>query len=431
MTELFLRHRGGRQPFDLPPQWRLLTFAAFEDRQAPDDIVDLVRNALQHPVDHPPLSRALKPSDTIAVIIEDPSRASPKQQVLRAVLAELADAGIERNRIVIVLGLGTHRQVVGRELETVYGKDLVDAYEFVNHDSKADDLVPIGALQSGTPVKINRRVAQADFKIGIGSIFPHPLNGFGGGGKILFPAVSNFDAILEHHLKYGFRDQSRVGQLDGNRFYEEISRLAMDGGLNFIVNSVLDHNDILYQVVCGEPTAAHRAGVAISRRILSRTFKGQSDVTIISAFPYSEGTQIMKPLAPASEITRLDGTVILAADCSVPLADDYLDGCNAFREKYTCRYREAVFELFDNNQRIMEDGAPEFNMSMAQALLGQNDYRIILVSKDIPEKTARILGFDYAEAIDQALDMAQAEQPEAKVHVIPAGGVILPVVEEE
>ena len=89
--------------------------------------------------------------------------------------------------------------------------------------------------------------------------------------------------------------------------------------MNFIVNSVLDHNDILYEVVCGEPVAAHQAGIAISRRILSMPFKGKSDVTIISSFPYTEGTQIMKPMAPASEITRLGGTVILAADCSVPL----------------------------------------------------------------------------------------------------------------
>jgi len=139
----------------------------------------------------------------------------------------------------------------------------------------------------------------------------------------------------------------------------------------------------------------------------------------------------MKPLAPASEITQIGGTVILAADCTVPLADDYLAGCNAFRQKHSGRLREAIFELFENNQRIMEEGPPEFNMSMAQALLSQNDYRIILVARDIPEQNARMLGFDHAEEIQQALDMAQALQPEAKVHVIPAGGVILPVVEQE
>ena len=431
MTDLFLRHQGTQQFFELPPQWELLTFATFEDRPVPDDVIGMVHNALQDPVDHLPLAQAIKTTDTVAIIIEDPSRASPKQQVLRAVLAELKNTGIDRKQIVVVLGLGTHRAIVGEELESVYGKDLVETFEFVNHDCQSNDLVPIGALESGTPVKINRRVAEADFKIGIGSIFPHPLNGFGGGGKILFPAVSNFEAILEHHLNFCFRKGSRIGSLDGNRFYEEISRLARAAGLNFIVNSVLDHNDILYEVVCGEPVAAHQAGIAISRRILSMPFKGKSDVTIISSFPYTEGTQIMKPMAPASEITRLGGTVILAADCSVPLADIYLNGCDSFRKTHDGQIRKAVFDLFDNNKRILEDGAPEFNMSMAQALLAVNDYNMILVSRDIPEQTAKQLGFSYAEDIDKAIELARRHQPEARVHVVPAGGVILPAVEEE
>ena len=172
MTDLFLRHQGTQQFFELPPQWELLTFATFEDRPAPDDVISMVRRALKSPVEHPPLAQTLKPEDTVAVIIEDPSRASPKQLVLRAVLAELIEAGIDRQQVVVVLGLGTHREIVGEELESVYGKDLVETYEFVNHDCQSNDLVQIGALESGTPVKINRRVAEADFKIGIGSIFP-------------------------------------------------------------------------------------------------------------------------------------------------------------------------------------------------------------------------------------------------------------------
>ena len=342
---------------------------------------------------------------------------------------KLSDAGIPRGQIVVVLGLGTHRQVEANELESIYGKDLVAKYEFINHDCSADDLVSIGTLSSGTPVKINRRVHAATFKMGIGSIFPHPMNGFGGGCKIFFPAVADFNAILEHHLKYCFRGQSRIGHLAGNPFYEEICRLSLSGGLNFIINSVLDHNDTLYQVVCGAPIAAHQAGVAISRKILSMPFNGKSDVTLISAFPYAEGTQIMKPLAPASEITRQGGTIILAVDCTTPLSEAYLSGISSFRQRHIGRLRAAVFESFNDNRRIAASGAPEFNMSMAQALLAQNDYRVIMVSQDIPESTAKKLGFEYAPEIDQALVMAQADLVEANVHVIPAGGVILPVVE--
>lgn len=428
MTDLFLRYQNTRRCFELPPQWELLTLAAFQDRPEPADPVAMTRDALKSPVQHAPLGQAVSPTGKIAIIIEDPSRSSPKQQVLRAVLEELGAAGIPRDHIVIVIGLGTHRQLCREEMGRVYGADLVDDYEFVNHDCNAADLVAIGSLRSGTTVKINRRVHEADFTIGIGSIFPHPMNGFGGGGKILFPAVSNFDAILEHHLKYSFRGGARLGHLQDNPFYEEVSDLALAGGLNFIINSVLDHNDHLYQLVCGAPVEAHQAGVAISRQILSMSFPKKADVTIISAFPYSEGTQIMKPLAPASEITREGGVVILAADCKVPLQEAYLEGCEKFRGTYPGRLRAAVLELFGSNRRIMADGAPEFNMSMAQALLAQNDYTVILVSSDIARHTADRLGFAHAETIDAAIAMACAHCPTAQVHVVPSGGVILPVL---
>jgi hypothetical protein len=151
-------------------------------------------------------------------------------------------------------------------------------------------------------------------------------------------------------------------------------------------------------------------------------------VTIISSFPYSEGTQIMKPLAPATEITREGGVVILACDYSVPLAESYLAGCESFRAAHAGRIRPAVLELFARNERILPDGAPEFNMSLAQALLGQHDFRIIVVSREMPRRTAERLGFAFAETIEQAIGMAQEQCPRAQVHVVPSGGVILPVV---
>jgi nickel-dependent lactate racemase len=428
MSELFLRYRGQRVRFDLPQPWELLTFAAFEDRPEPTDVIGMVRRALREPVNHPPLPQVVGLSDKVAIIIEDPSRSSPKELVLRALLLVLSEAGISPHQIVIVIALGTHRQLDREEMRQAYGQDLVDTYEFVNHDCRAKDLVPIGSLRSGPVVRINRRVSEADFKIGIGSVFPHPMNGFGGGGKILFPGVANFDAILEHHLKYSFRGASKLGNLQGNQFYEEVSDLARAAGLDFVINSVLDHNDRLHRPVCGAPVETHLAGVEISRKILSMPFPGKSDVTIISSFPYSEGTQIMKPLAPATEITREGGVVILACDYSVPLAESYLAGCESFRAAHAGRIRPAVLELFARNERILPDGAPEFNMSLAQALLGQHDFRIIVVSREMPRRTAERLGFAFAETIEQAIGMAQEQCPRAQVHVVPSGGVILPVV---
>jgi nickel-dependent lactate racemase len=315
-------------------------------------------------------------------------------------------------------------------LGKVYGEDLVRDYSFINHDCNAEDLVNIGKLESGTAVKINRKVHEADFIIGIGSIFPHPINGFGGGGKILFPGVANFEAIIEHHLKYCFRNGSQLGRLNGNPFHEQLRLQAKAGKLDFIINSILDHNDRLYGIVAGDPLKAHEKGVKECRKIISRKFSKKADITIISSFPYTEGTQVMKPLAPASMITRPGGVIILVAQCSSSFPDGYVEACEGFRLENEGHLTSGLFQLFDKNTRVMEDGAPELNMSIAQVLMAVDEFRIIFVTEDIPAMDIERLGFMHANDIKNALKTGSALVDNPEVHIVPSGGVILPVIEQ-
>jgi len=331
----------------------------------------------------------------------------------------------------VIIALGTHRALTAQELESYYGKDLVENYAFINHDCLAPDLVPVGKLKTGTPVKINKKVHEASFKIGIGSIFPHPMNGFGGGGKILFPGVANFEAILEHHLKYSLRDRPSLGKLKENPFHEEVCRLAERGGLDFIINSVLDHNDHLYELVCGDPEEAHLAGTERCKEIISKNFEKRADLTVISAFPYSAGTQLMKPLEAASMITKEGGVIVLVGRCTVPFSDFYLNGCERFRSKYKGQLKESVLAHFSDNRRILEDGSSELNMSLAQALLAQHRFKVILVSEEVPKEHTERLGFLHAKDLYQAFQMSAAlVPPSPDVHIVPSGGVILPVLQQ-
>lgn len=430
MKQAYLKYRRCETFFQIPSNWNVLTFAAFEEHPARDDIQKMVRTALKNPVSTPPLSKVLSQKDNIAIIIEDLTRTSPKKEVLTALLTYLEQVGLTDRQIVIVIALGTHRQLSRDELIAAFGQRIMNRYEVINHDCKASDLVPIGHLKTGSEVKINARVHQATYKIGIGSIFPHPLNGFGGGNKILFPGVSDYDSILEHHLKYAFRHGSDLGKIENNLFYEEINQLAAAAKLNFILNSVLDHNDRLYDIVAGDPINAQQQGIEICRRIVSKNFKQKADLTIITSFPYNEGNQIMKPLAPAGLITKKGGTLILVADCTIPFAEEYLSACEAFRKLHGDHLHQAVFSRFDHNQLILEDSAPELNMSMAQALLAQDDFQVILVSEDIEADQVKRIGFDYAPTLEEAFVKATEYCAKPSVNIVPSGGVILPIVGE-
>lgn len=428
MSIAFVRSLSGLVLFSLPAAWQILTLADFADSAVPADAEPLTIRALQAPTGAPALAARLTADNTVCIMIEDLTRNSPKKNVLKVVLDNLKRIGIPAGNISVVIALGTHRPLSRRELENGYGAETVAKYQFVNHDCHAADLIPIGRLASGAEVKINRLAHAADFRIGIGSIFPHPLNGFGGGGKILFPGVADFHSIFEHHLCHSFRGNSSLGVLAGNEFHDEVTALARAGRLNFIVNSVLDHNDRLHQVVAGDPVIAHRAGVDICRSIISRDFHDKADVTIISAFPYAEGPQIMKPLAPAEMITRPGGIVILCADCRSPLPEAYFAACESFRARYGGELRRAVLDHFAAGRPIMEGAPPELNMSMAQVMLGQNDFTVILVTKDIPALSVARLGFRHAADLQEAIAMAGETFARPTVNIVPAGGVILPVV---
>lgn len=430
MVSAHIQSIHGSVPFNIPGHCRVLTKAVFSGRPSTSTAAELVARALKTPLNALPLAEQLGPDSTVAIIVEDLTRPSPKKEILPVLLEALGAIGIPPKNICIVIALGTHRPLTKQELETGYGADITSRYRFINHDSHAKDLVAIGKLQTGGVVKINRHVHEADFRVGIGSIFPHPINGFGGGGKILFPGVADFESIFEHHLKHSFVGQAGLGVIDGNEFYQEVNRLAEAGRLDFIINSVLDHNDRIYDLVCGDPVNAHGVGMQICRQIVSKRFTAPADITIISSFPYTEGPQIMKPLAPADLITRKGGCIILYADCTIPLPEIYFAGCEQFRAQHGNGLRHAVLDHFAHNRPIIADSPPELNMSLAQALLALNDYRVVLVTDDMSPRQVERLGFTAAEDLDGALALCAREYDRPTINIVPSGGVIVPVLSE-
>ena len=428
MKSAFIFHRHKKIPFEIPSQWNLLTFAKFDEYPAHKDVRELTKNSLKNPIRAKALKDSLSPSDKVAIVVEDLTRASPKKIILETLLEELNAIHIPTESISVIIALGTHRGLTPEELESTFGRELIDRYEFVNHDCHATDLMPVGRLKTGREVKINRKIHEATFRIGIGSIFPHPMNGFGGGGKILFPGVADFDAIREHHLKYTFHEGTGLGKTKGNIFYEQVCAIARSAKLDYIINSILDQKDQVYDLVSGDPMQAHLAGIEKSRGIICQKFPKKSDLTIITSFPYAEGPQIVKPLAPAAMVTKEGGCIILAADCEGNLPDAFIESFERFHSRYGDNLLGGVLDHFENNRLIMEEGAIDFNMALAMTLAIQHRFKIILVSKDITREVGEKMGFIYAEDLQEAFDLsATISPPSPEVHIIPSGGVILPV----
>ena len=80
MKKPFLRYKDEKRYFETPPDWSVLTLAAFQDHQGEKDVEQLTRHALNNPIGSAPLKGCLSSSDRIAILIEDQTRASPKKK---------------------------------------------------------------------------------------------------------------------------------------------------------------------------------------------------------------------------------------------------------------------------------------------------------------------------------------------------------------
>jgi len=423
----FIFHQDKKLTVTIPGDWNLVTCTDFDDTVKPPDITELTRDVLKAPVDSPCLAELLAPHSKIAILIEDITRPAPKKEILTVLLDELKTAGIVRQNITVILALGTHRALTANELENTFGRSLLSQYAFINHDCHADDLRRMGKLRNGCAVRINRHVYDADFRIGIGTIAPHPLSGFGGGGKILFPGVADSDSILEHHLGCAFEPGAGLGKTTGNPFYEEIVSITRAAKLDFIINCIIDHRDQAAAMIAGDPVFAHNAGINISRNLISGVFPCQADVTLTTSFPYKHGAQFIKALAPAAQVTKMGGSIILAADIeSVPAL--LVVSLAAFRGRYKDNFRKGVEEYFSHRRLLAENAATDYNMAVGFTLIMQDQFDIILISHKISKTDTQKMGFIHAENIDDAIRFCRTKHHRPDVHVIASGGIMLPVL---
>jgi nickel-dependent lactate racemase len=119
-----------------------------------------------------------------------------------------------------------------------------------NHDP--EDTVIVGEVD-GTPVELNRTVAQADHVLSTGMVEPHQYAGFSGGGKTVAVGAGGEPLIrYTHGPEMLGRDGVRLGRVDDNPFREAVDAAGDRCGLDFCVNVTQGPAGIL-DVAAGDP----------------------------------------------------------------------------------------------------------------------------------------------------------------------------------
>lgn len=167
--------------------------------------------------------------ETAVIVFDDASRGTKLKEIAEFVVEELLAAGIREDNIEFLCALGNHGAMTRGQFVKKLGENIVGRFCVFNHNPYENNVL-LGYTPEGVPVEINREFAESGVRIGIGAITPHPLNGFGGGGKLLFPGIASIATTTGNHTKSKY---GRMGQQSSPRYEDGDRGYDPDGGRVF------------------------------------------------------------------------------------------------------------------------------------------------------------------------------------------------------
>ncbi|TLN19701.1 DUF2088 domain-containing protein, partial [bacterium] len=314
------------------------------------------------------------------------------------------------------------------------GGEWAAQVKWEHHD--CDDparLSDLGVTSRGTPVLINRSVAEADLIVSIGCIEPHIIASFGGGYKNLIPGVAGRATIAHNHgLNCTPSTFNMVGQpIEGNPMRQDLEEGARKlKAPVFIINAVLNSSLQPVAVVAGDPIAAHRAGAKISASIYGVPVPSMADVLIAGSHPMDQDLrQGVKALANTVRAVRPGGVMLtlVRADEGVGvfgLAEKGLPLKRNALKVVTPLLLPLVAKL--NLKGVSE----EEKFFLYFALQGMRRADLLLYAPTIPEPVHENLPFvTFMPSPAAAIERARQRFPgKARVLVAPHGGMTYPIL---
>ncbi|TXT58958.1 MAG: hypothetical protein BAJALOKI1v1_1510003 [Promethearchaeota archaeon] len=247
-----------------------------------------VANAIKNPNGMPPLHDIAKGKKTATIVFEDISRPTKCEPICQEIVTQLSAAGIQDENITFIAAIGSHRPMNRFDLLKKIGKSIVDRFNIENHHPY-QNLVELGKSDRGTPIFVNKTYYDADVKIAISTVIPHPLAGFGGGAKIILPGISGIETLAANHKAALEGKGVGVGFITELR--EDIEEVCQRVGLDFSVNIIAAENREMAGIFAGDFIDAHRKAIELGKEVYGTNIpkikeeQKKFDIGIFNLFP--------------------------------------------------------------------------------------------------------------------------------------------------
>lgn len=412
-----------------------------------------VREAINSPIAHEPLSTLVSPNSKVTIAFDDPIGFTPSQRepdfrgiAIGVILQELEKLGVKAGNIRLVCAVGLHRKWTTWELGSIIGEDLAYSLgpsRLRNHDAEdKENLVFLGETERGQEVEVNRALIDSDQVIYVGN----PWSPFNGGWKSAVVGLGSFRSIRHHHRP--FPKSSGKSTMDAERsafpkLINEMGKLiekelAKKGRRFLIIEAAMNnaYPQEVVQVVAGHPPEAHEKTLEIMQRQHVIDVKGQSDVVIYgmgnNRDPYSK-MSIINPILVRNlgmsysfglfqnvPLVKQGGIIILVHPCTkqfdpvkypsyvemfdnvIPYTQDPFELWDLYAEEYAHRpefihkYRYGFGFHGVHPLILWGQGAYGFRYLGKVFLAGATDF-----------EAARLVGFEPFATVEEAIEEAE------------------------
>jgi len=291
-----------------------------------------IKAAIGKPIDMPPIRELARSKNEVVIIFDDMSRVTRAAQMVPFVLEELAEAGIPDNRIRFIVALGAHGALDRLDFVKKLGEETLGRFPVYNHNAFGNCTYVGKTSTYGTEVYVNEEVMKCDLKIAIGSVVPHPMSGFGGGGKIILPGVTSFETIKQNHqsfyktvLENLHKPVTGMGLFDDNPLRIDIEEAAVLAGLDVVINCIVNTWGETVAVFTGALVPTYAAAVKEARTHYQTPKLEGKNVVIANSFSKPNEAFLGLNIAYRA-VSREGGDVVLIANAPEGQVTHYLLG---------------------------------------------------------------------------------------------------------
>jgi len=280
-----------------------------------EDLAVAVTEALDSPLDYPPLSRSTTPGDRVVLALDQgiPQAA----QIASAVIQSLIRAGVHPDGISILL-TRSDRDPLAKDLHSRMPEPLKQCVPVFTHDpADRTGLAYLAATDAGEPILLCRLLTDADLVLPIGCFRGDGAAGYYGIHTTIFPTFSDQRTLARFHS---------LGSLNAwgkhkKALVAEVEQVGWLLGINFTIQLVPADGDRVLEVLAGQSEAVARRGRQLYRSAWNCPALRRASL-VVAAIGGGVGQQtwenLGRALEAAGEFVEDGGSIAVCCELAAP-----------------------------------------------------------------------------------------------------------------